>query len=97
MTFATLEEALECLDDWAADNPLEALREFAECLSDYRLDACALAEPAAALIYAYDRLMPERQRWCIEAARQADLQRFIPDRLIRERRIAIARARGLEP
>jgi hypothetical protein len=91
----TLEEALWILDDWAADNPLEALRAgYAEHLSEYRLDACATAEPAAALVHAYNLLTPERQAWCAEAARHAGLQRFVPDRLAPERRKAIAIARG---
>jgi hypothetical protein len=72
----TREEALELLDDMAADDPLTALREYPECLSPYRLDACATAEPEAALIHVYDRLTPERQAYCTEAARRNDLRRF---------------------
>ena len=73
--FATHYEAMERLDDWAADNPLEPLREYAEYLSAYRLDACAVAEPAAALIHADHLLTPERRAWCTEEARRDALQR----------------------
>ena len=52
MSFATTQEVDEFIDDWAADDPLGALRQIPEWLSDYRLDACAVAEPAAALLYA---------------------------------------------
>jgi hypothetical protein len=88
VTYATYQEALEALDDWASDNPLEALREYADYLSPYRLDACATAEPAAALIHAADRLTPERQAWCEAAAGELT---YFPDRLEPERRKAIAR------
>jgi hypothetical protein len=97
LAFATCQHALEALDDWSADHPLEALREYAECLSPSRLDACATAEPAAALIHADRLLTPERRAWCAKAAQQSALQRFVPDRLVLERRIVIARARGGDP
>jgi hypothetical protein len=93
MTFATLDAALEALDNFAADDPLTALREYADCLSEYRLDMCAIAEPAAAMVHAWDLLTPERQVACLEAAQAADLQRFIPDRLAPERRKAIEMVR----
>jgi hypothetical protein len=94
MTWATVQEALDWLDDFAAEHPLEALREYADYLSEYRLDACAAAEPAAALIHAYHRLTPGRSAACAEAARDADLKRFIPDRLEPERREALRRLEG---
>jgi hypothetical protein len=94
MTFATREEALELLDNFAADDPLTALREYADCLSEYRLDMCAIAEPAAALVHCYNLLTPARQAYCIEAARAADLTRYVPDRLGPERRKAIEMVRG---
>jgi hypothetical protein len=90
-------EDLEYLEDHATENPLYALREYPHLLSEYRLDACAVAEPAAALLYAYDLLTPERRAWCTEAAREVALSHFVPDRLQPERRLALARARGLEP
>ena len=86
MTFVTYEEAMERLDDWAADHPLEALREFAEYLSDYRLDCCATVEPAAALLYADHLLTPERREACEQAGGIASLHRFVPDRYEPERR-----------
>jgi hypothetical protein len=49
---ATQQEALELIDDWAAEYPLDGLREYLDFLTPYRLDACAVAEPAAAMIYA---------------------------------------------
>jgi hypothetical protein len=92
-TFATIAEALETLDDLAADDPLEVFRRgWARYLSAYRLDVCATAEPAAALIHAADLLTPERGAWC--EARSADITRFIPDYLEPERRAAIARRGG---
>jgi hypothetical protein len=94
MIFAIPDEAIEWLDNWAADHPLEALRQHAEYLSPYRLDACATAEPAAALIHAYHRLTPGRRAGCAGAARHADLKRFIPDRLEQERREALRRLEG---
>jgi hypothetical protein len=95
MTWATYEEAQECLDDFAAEHPLEALRRvFAECLTPYRLDAVATAEPAAAQLYAYDWLTPECRAARAAAARDADLKRFIPDRLELERRVALRRREG---
>jgi hypothetical protein len=94
--FATAADVREAIDDAAADDPLMALREMAELLSPYRLDCCAVAEPAAALIHAYDLLTSERRAWCAEAAKRDDLQRFVPDRLEPERRIVIARARGTD-
>jgi hypothetical protein len=93
--FATYYKAMERLDDWAADNSLEALREIPDLLTEYRLDACALAEPAAALIHAYDLLTPERRAYCEAAARQVGLKRYIPDRLAPERRMALGMARRL--
>jgi hypothetical protein len=92
MTWATYQEAREWLDDWCADHPLEALREYSEYLSPYRLDACATVEPAAALVHAADRLTPERRAWCESAA--ADLRRFVPDRLEVERRAALRLREG---
>jgi hypothetical protein len=89
MTIVTRQQALEMLDNWAAEDPLDALRNYAECLSEYRIDMCAIAEPAAAIVHAWDLLTPERQRYCIEAAREIDLKRFIPDRLAPERRKAL--------
>jgi hypothetical protein len=94
MTWATAEEALEWLDDWAAENPLDALREYAEYVSPYRLDACATAEPAAALIHAYHLVTPERRVLCAAGARSVDLKRFMPDRLAQERREALRRLGG---
>jgi hypothetical protein len=92
MTWASYQEALECLDDFAAERPLEALRRgYAKYLSHYRLDACATAEPAAALVHAYDRLSPERRAWCL--TQTGDL-RFVPDHLEPERREAIRRREG---
>ena len=88
------EEAAEILDNWAADDPLAALREIADLLTPYRLDAAATLEPAAALVHAFDLLSPERRSYCLAAARAADLQRYVPDRLAPERRKAIALARG---
>jgi hypothetical protein len=81
MSWATIEEALEWLDNWVAENPLDSLREYAEHLSPYRLDACATAEPAAALIHAYHLLTPERRVLCAAAASSVDLKRLIADRL----------------
>jgi hypothetical protein len=94
MTWATVQEALNWLDDFAAEHPLEALREYADYLSEHRLDAGATAEPAAALIHAYHWLTPGRRASCAEAARDADLKRFIPDRLEPERREALRRLEG---
>jgi hypothetical protein len=91
MTFATLQEAIERLDDWAAEHPLDALRQYAEYLSEYRLDACATAEPAAALVHAYDRLTPERRRSCEAITGKI---RYFPDRLEPERREALRQAEG---
>jgi hypothetical protein len=88
MTWASVEEPPEFLDDLAADDPLRALREFPECLSDYRLDVCATIEPLAALTYAHDLVTPNRRRLC-EAATQG--LRFFPDRLERERRQRLTR------
>jgi hypothetical protein len=83
----TRQEAFELIDEWAAEDPLDALREgLAECLSQYRLDAVAMAEPAAALVYCHDLLTPERRAWCMTAARADDLKRYFPDRLAPERR-----------
>jgi hypothetical protein len=82
----------EVLDDVAADDPLHALREFPPWLSGHRLDACALAEPAAALLYAFDLLTPERRTWC--AAARGDLKHFVPDRLELERRRALGLGDG---
>jgi hypothetical protein len=94
MSFATLAEALDCLDDFAAEHPLKALRRgYAEHLSDYRLDMCAIAEPAAALVYAHDLLTPERRAWC-EA--RAGTVRYFPDHLEPERRAALRRLEGRE-
>ena len=90
----TKQEALEMLDNFAADNPLEALREFADLMTPYRLDACAIYEPEAALVLAHDLLTPERRAECAAAAAKSELQRFVPDRLAAERRLAIAIARG---
>jgi hypothetical protein len=59
MTWATVQEALDWLDD-----------------------------------HAYPRLKPERRAACAEAARDADLKRFIPDRLEQERREALRRLEG---
>jgi hypothetical protein len=93
MTIVTRQQALEALDDWAAEDPLDALRSYPEYLTPYRLDACAIAEPAAAMVHAWHLLTPERQAYCIEAAREVDLHRFIPDRLAPERRKAIEMVR----
>ena len=94
MSFATVEEALELLDDWAAEDPLDALREgIAEYVIPHRLDAMALAEPEAALVYAYDLLTPERQAWCLAEAAAHNFNRFVPDRLRPERQRALAMAR----
>ena len=87
-------EARELLDDIAVDDLLTAIREFPHFLTAYRLGACATAEPAVALLHAYDLLMPERRAACVEAARLAGLERFVPDRLALERSKAIALARG---
>jgi hypothetical protein len=89
MSWATWQEALDALDDWAADHPLEALRQYAEYLPEYRLDACAAAEPLAALIHAYDRLGPERRRQCEQQCGRH--VRYVPDRLRLE---ALRRASG---
>jgi hypothetical protein len=94
MTWATVQEALDWLDDRAAEHPREALRQYPEYLSAYRLDACATAEPAAALVHAYDLLTPERRAACAAAARDVGLKRFIPDRLELERREALRRLEG---
>lgn len=92
MTWATYQEALEWLDNFAADHPLEALRSYAEYLSDYRLGACVIAEPAAALIHAHDRLTPEQRAWCAATAHAVEqLDRFYPDRLAQERKEVIRR------
>jgi hypothetical protein len=85
MTWATYLEWAEAVDDLAADDPLWALRTFAARLTPERLDACALAEPAAAIVH------PERRAWCLE---QAGELRFLPDRLEPERREAIRRREG---
>jgi hypothetical protein len=90
-------EAREILDNVAADDPLTALREFPDLLDPYRLSACALAEPAAALAYAHDLLTPEQRIACDEAVRERGLLRYVPDRLAAERRRLIAMARGEEP
>jgi hypothetical protein len=98
MSWASIQEALDWLDDFAAEHPLEALRAgYAKHLSPYRLDACAIAEPATALIHAYHLLTPERRAACAEAARAADLRRFIPDRLEPERREVLRRRLDGEP
>ena len=94
MTWATYQEAMEWVDDFAADYPLEALRHYAEYLSDFRLDCCATAEPAAALIYVHDRLTPARRAACEADPRTGDLKRFYPDRLAKERREMIRRLEG---
>jgi hypothetical protein len=80
---------LSAIDDFGADYPLEALRSFAAWLKPWRLDACAICEPAAALLYADHLLTPQRRAYCTEAAKAAGLDRFIPDHLERERREAI--------
>jgi hypothetical protein len=54
----------------------------------------ALAEPAAALIYASELLTSERRAWCEREAAKTELHRFVPDRLAPERRLALAIARG---
>jgi hypothetical protein len=83
------------MDDFAADYPLEALLGgWAQWLYPWRLDACAIYEPAAALIHAYHLLTPERRVLCAAAARSVDLKRFIPDRLAQERREALRRLEG---
>jgi hypothetical protein len=97
MTIVTRQQALEALDNWAAEDPLDALRSYPEYLTPYRLDACAIAEPAAAMVHAWHLLTPERQAYCIEAAREVDLHRFIPDRLAPERRKAIEMVREFGP
>jgi hypothetical protein len=94
MSIVTREQALEILDNFAADDPLTALREYADCLTEYRLDMCAIAEPAAALVHAWDLLTTTRQAYCVEAARAADLTRYVPDRIAPERRKAIEMVRG---
>jgi len=76
-------------DDWCADHPLEALRHYPNLMTCYRVDACALVEPAAALMYAAHRLTPERRAWCEAAAGEL---RFFPDRLEPERREACRRS-----
>jgi hypothetical protein len=94
MSWATVQEAPDWLDDFAAEHPLEALREYTDYPSPYRLDVCATAEPAAALIHAYHLLTPERRVLCAAAARSVELKRFIPDRLAQERREALRRLGG---
>jgi hypothetical protein len=81
MTFITRQELDQAIDNWAADDPLGALREgIAEYMTPYRLDACAAAEPLTALVYAGDLLTPERAASCLAAA-EADgtLKRYVPD------------------
>jgi hypothetical protein len=87
-----LAELEETIDDLAADDPLWALRTVPQWLTPYRLDVCAVAEPAAALLYAADRLTPERRVWCEQHA--LNIKRYIPDRLERERRRAIGLGDG---
>jgi hypothetical protein len=91
MTFATRQQFDEAVDDWASDEPLGALREgLAALMTDYRLDACAVAEPLAALIYAGDLISPERARACMAAA-EADgtLRSYVPDSRAKERLASI--------
>jgi hypothetical protein len=94
MSIITRAQALELIDNWAADDPLTALREHPDLLSEYRVDMCAISEPAAALVHALDLITPARQAYCIETARTADLFRYVPDRLAPERRKAIDLVRG---
>jgi hypothetical protein len=77
----------EQIDDLAAENPLWALRRVPQWLSSFRLDACAMAEPAAALMHAEHLLTPERRAWCLSQA--PELRRYVPDRLEPERRKAL--------
>jgi hypothetical protein len=93
----TQQQALEILDDWATENPLDALLNYGDCLSAFRLNACALAEPAAALAYAYDLLGLEQIARCQAAVISAGMNRFVLDSRAAERRALIARARGLGP
>jgi hypothetical protein len=90
VTFATYDEWAEAVDDLAAEDALWALRRMARHLSPYRLDACAVAEPAAALAHASDLLTPERRSWC----ETVTSKRFIPDEIAPERREVILRAEG---
>ena len=88
--FATRQQALEWLDDYAAEHPLAALREdYAEYCSAHRIDAMALAEPAAALVYAFEHLTPERREWCAREAQVRNMATYVPDRLAKERLIAL--------
>jgi ParB-like chromosome segregation protein Spo0J len=65
-------------------------RGWAHWLYPWRVDACAVYEPAAALVYAYDRLTPERHARCMADIGHRDQRRFVPDRL-RQERLAIQR------
>ena len=93
--FLSRNEYLEEVDDAAADGPLWALRTIPDHLSAYRLDACALAEPLAALTSAYDLLTDERRAAC-EAACPAKSVRYIPDHYAPERMQVLRRAEGRE-
>jgi hypothetical protein len=91
MTFITIQQLDEAIDKWAAEQPLGALREgMAEYMTAYRLNACAVVEPLAALIYAGDLLTPERQAACFAAA-EADgsLRNYVPDARAKERLASI--------
>ena len=94
MTWATYQEAMEAVDEFAADNPLEALRHYSQYLNDYRLDACAIVEPAAALVHAHDRLTAERRASCEAAISTLDRKRYFPDRIAAERLALIRRLEG---
>jgi hypothetical protein len=93
VTWATRQEAFDAIDDRAADHPLEALRDYAEYLSAYRLDACATAESLAALIHAWDLLTPERREACTEAS-PLHRTKYVPNRLAFERLTARLRKEG---
>lgn len=91
MSCITYQQALEQIDDYAADEPLDALRSgYAEYLTEHRLEACALAEPLAAMLYAGDRLTAERYAWCLaEVERDGSLKRYVPDQRAQERLMAM--------
>jgi hypothetical protein len=99
MTFATYQEWEEALDNYAAEYPLDALREgFAEDLSEFRLDACAIVEPLAALIYAAELLTPERRAICTATVEQdGSIARYVPDRHAPERLIALRQILNSRP
>ncbi len=91
MTWVTYQEWAEAVDDLAADDPLGMLREgLAEYVTAHRLDAMAFAEPEAAHAYAADLLTPEQIARCEALARtRPGGFRYVPDRLAKERLIAL--------